>query len=498
MYKSEIRESQLAALLQKAESRDYLRYLPKLLLKHVRGFVDEPITFDFPVTAIIGPNGGGKTTILGAAACAYKSVAPRRFFAKSGLYDETMQNWEIEYEIIDRDVNSKDVIHRTASFKSLRWKREAMNRQTMVFGVNRTVPANERAELLRCATSRFTVPNDRIDDIPNEVAKAVAKVLGKDISGFRRLKIDSNNRYIFLTGKTKDGHGFSEFHFGAGESSVIRMISQIERAEDYSLILIEEIENGLHPVATVRMVEYLIDVAHRKKVQTIFTTHSNDALRPLPPKAVWVATQEKIYQGKLDIHSLRAITGEISARLAIFVEDAFAKAWVEAILRHSGGIAIDHILVFPMEGDGTATKFNSHNNENPACSVPSICIVDGDSKQKESAEKRIYRLPGTVPELYVFEQVMAQWTAFGGKLAVALLQRFEQAGAVKATLDSVHLTNRDHHLIFAQVGEKLGLVPESTVIAAFANIWAQAYPLECVGLVGQLGNLVPREDTHAQ
>ena len=148
MYKSEIRDSTISDLLAKADKREYERYLPKLVLKHIRGFSEEPITFDFPVTAIIGPNGGGKTTVLGAAACAYKDIAPRRFFAKSGSYDETMQNWEIAYELIDRTLSKKDVIHRTASFKNLKWNRDALSRKVMLFGVARTVPANERTELL--------------------------------------------------------------------------------------------------------------------------------------------------------------------------------------------------------------------------------------------------------------------------------------------------------------------------------------------------------------
>jgi signal recognition particle GTPase len=66
--KSEIRDSTINALLEKAASRNYGQYLPKMTIKKVRGFLDEPVSFDFPVTAIIGPNGGGKTTVLGAAA----------------------------------------------------------------------------------------------------------------------------------------------------------------------------------------------------------------------------------------------------------------------------------------------------------------------------------------------------------------------------------------------------------------------------------------------
>lgn len=82
-FKSEIRNSTITSLLQKAETKNYQKYLPKLTLKPVRGFLEDTVTFDFPVTAIIGPNGGGKTTILGAAACAYKSIQPRRLDRKS-------------------------------------------------------------------------------------------------------------------------------------------------------------------------------------------------------------------------------------------------------------------------------------------------------------------------------------------------------------------------------------------------------------------------------
>lgn len=64
----------------------------------------------------------------------------------------------------------------------------------------------------------------------------------------------------------------------------------------------------------------------------IFTTHSNDALDPLPPKAIWAAYNGEVLQGKLDIKALRTITGQIDAKLALFVEDAFAEFMVTTAL----------------------------------------------------------------------------------------------------------------------------------------------------------------------
>lgn len=96
MSRSEIRPSEINQLLEKARDKKYGKYLTAIDLNFVRGIRDQRITFDFPVTAIIGTNGGGKTTILGAAGLIYKSVQPARFFSKGGKYDNTMQDWRID------------------------------------------------------------------------------------------------------------------------------------------------------------------------------------------------------------------------------------------------------------------------------------------------------------------------------------------------------------------------------------------------------------------
>lgn len=115
--KSQIRTSTINELLEKVRKNNYGKYLRRLTATRLRGFVGQSVSFDFPVTALIGPNGGGKTTILGAAACAYRTIAPRRFFAKSGLLDDSMADWSIEYEIVDKTLRPHDAVRRTASFK---------------------------------------------------------------------------------------------------------------------------------------------------------------------------------------------------------------------------------------------------------------------------------------------------------------------------------------------------------------------------------------------
>ncbi|EJL83313.1 hypothetical protein PMI16_04323 [Herbaspirillum sp. CF444] len=426
-----LRHSDIAALLDKVRKQAYGKYLLKVVLKKVRGFENQVLNFQFPVTAIVGPNGGGKTTFMGAAACAYKSIPPRRFFAKSGALDDGMADWSIEYEIIDREHTKNDVIRRTASFKQLKWSRDALDRTVVLFGVSRTVPASERTEMGRYASNSFTYLATSRANLTAAAASVISRILGKNVSGYSQIQIDTKGSITLLTGQTSTGVEYSEFHFGAGESSIIKMVLAIEALPENSLVLIEEIENGLHPVATRKMVEYLLDVAERKKLQAIFTTHSNDALSVLPEEAIWAAVKNSVFQGKLDIESLRAITGEIEKKLAIFVEDEFAKSWVEAAIRNTDRALIDQIEVHGMKGDGTAVKINKHHNLDPSSIVPSICYIDGDSQQATSSVDHVYRLPGSSPERYIYDSVLGKYSEFGGKLTVALLQPFDQASNIR-------------------------------------------------------------------
>lgn len=384
--------------------------------------------------------------------------------------------------MIDRDINPRDTINRSTKFTNFKWTREHISRSVAIFGVSRTVPPSERTEFSRCASGKFTVPEDRIFQLEDNVITAAQKILGKDLSNYTRINVDGSGKVTLLTGMTGDGTQFSEFHFGAGESSIIKMVLEIESLPDNSLILVEEIENGLHPIATIRMVEYLIEVAFRKSSQAIFTTHSNDALLPLPAKAIWSATNNKFFQGKLDVKSLRAITGQVDAKLAVFVEDDFAKMWLESCTADDEDINYDEVQVHKMEGDGIAVLVNRYHNVNPTSSHKSICIIDGDSLQQDSEVDKVYRLPGEYPETYIFDKVLERVNSTTdsviGELTVSLHRKYEDQKIVQDTLNKVRRTNRDSHLLFSQVGKNLGFISEIVVKSAFLSVWKRKFPSE--------------------
>ncbi|HNC51409.1 MAG TPA: AAA family ATPase [Accumulibacter sp.] len=471
MLRSEIRESTKQELLKKVREHDYGKYLLKASILKIRGFSEEDITFEFPVTALIGPNGGGKSSVLGVAGCAYKDIKPGLFFPKSAVGDESMSGWRIEYELIDKTLNPKQLTKRSSNFRQAKWVRgDVVIREVLFFGIERTVPAGEKARYKRLMRSTY-VHKPPLEAIDSTVAKQVEHILGKPVSNYQVTDYGSDDK--FLVGKS-DGNKFSEFHFGAGESSIIRMVTKIEQAPQNSLILIEEIENGLHPIATKRMVEYLIDVASRKSLQAIFTTHSDYALSPLPNEAIWASISGKLRQGKLSVEALRAVSGRVDKKLAIFVEDEFAKTWVDAILREKLGASYDQVEVHAVHGDGNAVKTHNGHLLNPAINFKSLCVIDGDSKQDDKPEDGIYRLPGSQPELTVFESVRNNLDENIAILTVSCQRAPDAQARVKNVIESISRTNRDPHVIFSQVGIEIGFVAEAIVRGAFLALWIRA------------------------
>lgn len=481
----DIQKSDIDSLEERVKKLSYHNYLPTLRMSNVRSFKHQTITFDFPVTAIIGTNGGGKSTVLGAAAIAYKSVKPGNFFPKSNIGDNSMANWRIDYDIIDRSVNASGIFTRNARFASAKWRRDNVpDRPVVIIPIQRTVPANEQNRF-----KRFIGMGNETDittsSIDANVSACVSRILGKDASGYERITLNKDTSKSILVGM-KDANDYSQFHFGAGEASVIEMVSQIEEAEDNALILIEEIENGLHPLATRKMVEYLLDVAKRKKAQVIFTTHSEYALDVLPPKAIWGCIDGVAYQGKLTIESLRALTGTVSKDRAIFVEDEFAKDLCIEILRQYSPEILDKTEVHKAGGFPYVVEVLKHHNNNPTIKNKAVAVIDGDNPPLPEPNDYVLELPDGAPESIVFGYIEKNAESVAG-----LVQQRCQCPSISQdyivkTIRDISIDTTDHHLYFAKIGERLGFISEIVVRRGLCSIYVQNAAAELAPLVSGL------------
>jgi len=448
-----------------------------------------------------------------------------------------MDDWSIEYDLVEKALNPKGTVRATVALKDNEWSRTPnLDRKVKQCTLNRTVPPVDNPlfsfrRMLsfhgntgnrQIAISTTVVP--KIDHIKRESER----VLGRSLQDFNLFEVTltttrrsdqpgkrgfmkvvesvnelDDGRIVVVHRKVprippaidtphekrhkqtqlmyvgaSGGITYSEFNFGSGESSVIRMVADIESLPENSLVLIEEIENGLHPLAVRRMVEYLEDVAERKGIQSVFTTHSDYALDPLPSEGIWACLDGTLQQGKLSVEVLRAVSGRVDRRLAVFVEDDFAGTWVDAVAREYLGADREQVGIYPVQGDGNAVKTHTSHWANPAVTFRSMCFIDGDSQQRESDADFIYRLPGSVPESNVFNAVLGNLADNIALLTVALQRPLSKQGEVAKAITDVSHTNRDSHLLFSQVGAKIGFIPEATVRGAFLAVWLQENPEE--------------------
>lgn len=64
--------------------------------------------------------------------------------------------------------------------------------------------------------------------------------------------------------------GYSEANAGSGEIAVVQLVRRIEKARDYSLVLLDEPEVSLHPGAQENLKEYLLEAIKTKNYKWLF------------------------------------------------------------------------------------------------------------------------------------------------------------------------------------------------------------------------------------
>jgi len=76
---------------------------------------------------------------------------------------------------------------------------------------------------------------------------------------------------------------YSEFHMSSGERAVVRISKDISRLNN-ALVLIDEVDTGLHPYTQQQVMLELQRSALRQKLQIIVASHSQVVLDSVPPE----------------------------------------------------------------------------------------------------------------------------------------------------------------------------------------------------------------------
>ena len=375
-------------------------FLSEITLSGIRGIDGLRVVFDYPVSVIAGGNASGKSTVLFAAACAYrvpgagpKAYVPSTLFPdyrpkQGGRLDERPEV-NIEYEYATPDGR-----------RSMRWRRrKGWNRS--FFGrkggkqPERVIYLRTLSNLSNPSEVRSVLRMSHLPTIPEERPLTAAQIdFARQMLPFdyrEVIELRSGDKNLLFAAH-KDGAAYSELQMAAGERAILRLAQEIAQLND-ALILIDEIEAGLHPWVQQLLMMQLQQLALRNDLQIIVTSHSPVVLDSVPNSGrIFLERGEdnnvKVRPPYQDVIQ-NALYGRSSKVINLLCEDETAEGILHGILDYlSPKLEIRREAV-RIGCDTGAEEFPAHAAAFKKFGLTEnfVFILDGDQQEGDIKEK---------------------------------------------------------------------------------------------------------------
>ena len=234
-----------------------------------------------------------------------------------------------------------------------------------------------------------------LDRLAERIVHTAAQILCKDYQSLTDHAV--KNKHFFGV-RTLSDINYSALSMGAGEQRLIKILTVVYHAPPYSLILIDEIDLLLHSNAQKQLIKQLSDLAQRKNLQIIFTTHSLEIgkLTEFVDIRYLYHTREKtLVYDRITPDIIFDMNRESTQPLTVYVEDDLAEAIVSQL---SDGLRISRYVNIRNIGSaqnaftlaaGMMIEGNSLEHR--------LIVLDGDVYRTDEDKKRQLRrlLSGT-------------------------------------------------------------------------------------------------------
>lgn len=425
------------------------QFLERVDISGLRGWRGQTVQFKFPVVAIVGENGAGKSTALKVAAAAYEKVREARGYYPSDFFLDT--HWDTLTGIdLGYQIKLGDQTHSFRIKKpTRRWSfpEKRFSRAVYWFDVARTLPLDATAGYAKVA--RLAAGERSTEALSDAFRTHLSYILGREYQNARFAAPDVNaNRPVGLL--QREFGEISQFHQGAGEDTTLDLMRALQEIPTHSLVIIDEVEASLHPRAQRRLINFLIQLSRLRRVQVIVSTHSPYVLEELPPEArvLLLPTAEgpNVLYGASPEFALTRLDEVVHPEAFVYVEDRSAEAWVrEIIARHQNGqVLMSRIKLSPV-GPANVVSMMGRLASEGKLPHPGIAILDGD----QVGAPGCVRLPGEdAPERVVFLGLRERnWSNLHERFGIG-------AGDLHTYLEDA-LLNPDFHRWPSLVGDRI-------------------------------------------
>ena len=389
-------------------------FLNEVYLDGIRGIEDLRIIFDYPVSVIAGGNATGKSTVLFAAACAYKPPdAGPKDYVPSTLFPDFRPRQSRRQDHRD-EVLLRFEYSTPGGRQSMQWKRGKGWNKSFLGRKHARQP--ERPLYLRTLSNlsnpsevRSVLSISRVKAALEETPLTASQVgFAQQVLPFRYSEVIdlASGRKKLLFATRERGAEYSELHMAAGERAILRLSQEIAQLQG-ALVLIDEIEAGLHPWVQQLLMLHLQQLALRRDLQIVVTTHSPVVLDSVPQNArIFLDRGEDgrvVVQPPYRDLVQDALYGRANDTLNVLCEDEAAEAILQGVLDHllprtqtrSGSVRIGRDTganEFPTHA-AAFRKFGQIGNF--------VFVLDGDAEGR-GIRRRIQDHAGAdVPVLYL-------------------------------------------------------------------------------------------------
>lgn len=402
-------------ILKAKDNGAFKKYIEYIRFPKYKNFVrDTKITFDFPITVLVGKNGTGKSSILKALySCPEGNSLGDYWFStkvdsildndgdrNSLIYNYPSDNHR-EYEVLLQRAPRKgnpdywETARPVQKYGMQRDTEDSNVRKSKIkmgctyidfhsllsafdvyryFAKRNTVKETnaylrrKSSKLHDCITSNTSqlFRGKKQSDTPIILSPEELTIISGILDKLYITGKIVNHKFFTLWGKSivfkTNSYSYSEAFAGSGETAVAVLINRLHTVEEGSLILLDEPEVCLHPGAQKKIFEYLLKICLQKQLQIIISTHSPEFLRELPDNAIKIF--HECDNGRIEIinecnylSAFSEIGREFDNKKTIIVEDRLAKHIIESVAKIIPGDINNQInVVFPPGGDANIKK----------------------------------------------------------------------------------------------------------------------------------------------
>lgn len=396
----------------------YPHFFNMVKLERFRHINNLELHFKHPISIISGSNCSGKTSALMTIACSHYNFvrqdvangtwkrATWSHLVRFTNYDIQTDDWiyQIEYREGNRVKNGRGYRKHISKKWGGAGKKGGQigkpsqghpegGRHVCLIDLNRINPGRH---LTSSVYNKARRANAIAIDNQDRINEYISYILETEYSIDKLTEAADNNVYKFCSGRVNN---YSSFNTASGEDVLVNLLGQILHMPDYSLILVDELEVGLHPKIQRRLMDVIFMISQTQHKQFIITSHSYAVIDSVPESSrIFIQNNAGNYVTKAGLTTYETITRMDSEAFPVFmlyVEDVVSKMIVcKAIAEINMDEPGFARLIKPVVVGSANDTFKYFKTRQDLSSVETLfskaaCVLDGDMRLKQLSNGNI-------------------------------------------------------------------------------------------------------------